>query len=171
MGTLRILNGDFRSGRATFDNLSIELRGLSGAESVPLMEIVQVKKSGREKHVDGAGTLKQAAAGSILGGLAAGAVAGGITGPVGALLGAAAGAILTGRKIYPIAAVHLRDGRWFLAVAKETEWAMLAEAIRHAPRSEMRRVIDVAPEQSAAAKGARALLGGIQRRLPKFPGS
>lgn len=167
MGTLRILNGHFRSGRASFDNLSIELRGLSGPESVPLSEIADIRLSGRERRVDTVGTLKQAAAGSIIGGIAAGAVAGGLTGPVGALLGAAAGAVVTGRQLYPIATVYLLDGRHFIAVAKETEWVVLRSAIVHAPKPKQPKLIQA--DHASSPQDARGLLKGVRARLPKLP--
>lgn len=130
MGNLRIFGGDFTSGRAKFDNISIGLRSIKGIENIPLNEVMGIQKSGREAHVDGTGTLKTAAVGGIIGGIAAGAATGGITGPVGALIGACAGAVIASKKIHPIASVTFRDGRYFVAVGQESCWLAFVEAVR-----------------------------------------
>ena len=129
MSALKILGGDFKSGLAEFNSACIKLRGARGPEDLHLSLVVDVKKVGGETHVDGSGTLKTAAVGSVIGGIAAGAAAGGITGPVGALIGACAGAVLTTRKLYPVSVVSLRDGRHFTATAREGEWIAFIEAI------------------------------------------
>lgn len=171
MGALRVLSGDFRAGTASFDNLSISLRGLDGIEDVPLSQIASVVRVGREKKVDSEATISKAMAGGVIGGIAAGAFAGGITGPVGALIGAVAGAAVTGRRLYPISRVTLSDGRWFLAIANETEWLMLDENRRYVPQKrpntiDMTPSVPSIPEPSEKRTG---LLETLHKRLPRLP--
>ena len=163
MSTVRLLSGDFRSGRVEFDGLGLSLqRAAGGGEYVNVSNIGEIIRLEREWQSGFGDKLTGLATGGIVGGVAAGAMAGGLTGPAGAVIGAIAGAVLTARR-FETCHVSLVDGRRFVATASDETWS----AIRKAACIERSPGIGTY-SGNATANEPTPLLGRLRRQLPSF---
>lgn len=164
MSSIRILAGDFRSGRAEFDGIGLSLHsGESGREYVKVSQIRELSRLEREWRSGLRDKMTGLAAGGVVGGIAAGAMAGGLTGPAGAVVGAIAGAFLAGRR-FETHHVTLVDGRRFVAVGSDDTWG----AIRKAAELERAALHTACGAPSEAKSKSVSSSGRIRRQLPSF---
>lgn len=123
MGTIKVIGGDYKHGRATYDGDGLQLRTADGkAREIPYADILSIKVIEKERRSTFSNRITAAAGGSIVGGIAAGAMAGGLTGPAGAALGAVAGGALALRASFVTCRVDIKDGTSIVATARKDAW-------------------------------------------------
>jgi hypothetical protein len=151
MSFVRVIAGDFRSGRVEFDGIGFALRTPSGrSEYIDFVEVRDIQTLERENRSSVTDGLAGLAAGGIVGGIAAGAMAGGLTGPAGAVIGAAAGAVLAATRKFLTCQVLLRDGRRFVATGKSETWAAIRSCAHDAARVNKPTIVESAPSPSSS---------------------
>lgn len=130
MGTIKIVGGDYREGRAAYDHDGLTLRDIDGKiHSVPSSDILSITEITKERRSTFVDKFIGVAGGGIVGGIAAGAMAGGLTGPAGAALGAVAGATLAVRRSFVTCRIDLADGTKIVATARKDAWAAIKSAV------------------------------------------
>lgn len=132
--SIKVLGGDFRQGRAHFDEVGFLFVNVYGArEPVPFGAVEAVHVLGTEERTKMSGRVAGAAGGGLAG-AGAGALAGGAGGPIGAAVGALIGAFLfSSKRNYMTCRIDLRDGRSAIAVATLEVWTALEDLIQRAP--------------------------------------
>lgn len=135
--TLKVISGDFQPGRAiiVMDGLQLLNRG-GDVELVQFPKIAKVEKLQTERRTSTFDRMKNATAGSIVGGgigAAAGLMSFVRTGPMGAAVGGTIGALLTVGHKYRTCRVTLDDNRKIIAVAANTNWLALLASIPQEP--------------------------------------
>jgi outer membrane lipoprotein SlyB len=162
--SIRVVGGDFRPGRAAYDDIGFMLTNAGNVrELVPFGAVLAIRQLGSERRSIVSDKLMSVAGGGILGGIAAGALAGGLTGPAGAALGAAAGAIIAVRRKFLTCRIELRDGRTLIATARQDTWDALSDCVARAPI--------VAPKelQQQRIEAPKLLASMPQRLMDRLP--
>jgi len=119
------------------------------------------------------GKMAGIASGGLVGGIAAGAMAGGLTGPAGAAIGAIAGAVLFNiKQRYLTCHVELRDGRAFVASAKNEAWTAIEDAVSRAPAvlpmvPGPAPAITIEPTETFLKNTARVIASASGLKLPR----
>jgi len=142
MTSFRVIQGDFRRGRADLEADGLRLRiGTLATTVIPFGAIQTTALLGRDKQ-SVTDKLALTFAGGLAGGIGAGALAGGLTGPAGAVLGAVAGAVIaTSQRSFATCRVELRDGRTFIAIGRVEAWIALEDLIRRAEPLTMEKIL------------------------------
>jgi hypothetical protein len=170
VSSFRVIQGDFKRGRADLEAGGLRLRtGSIATVIIPFGAVRNTALLGRDKQ-SVSQKLAMTAAGSLVGGIGAGALAGGLTGPAGAVLGALAGAVIaTTQRSYATCRVELHDGRTFIAMGQVEAWIALEDLVRRAEPLPTMEILDLPStpiEESKPSLLAKALLP-VQKWLPR----